>query len=94
MKVRGLLYARELRERVAYIGADIGRGSCRGRGGVTAVGKADVQVDAVGLAGEACRERGEAEAREVGSFALAGGEGVGIVMIAMLFQPRSQTWAR
>ena len=73
VKVRGLLDAWELRERVAYIGADVGRSGRRGRGGATAVGKADVQVDAVGLAGEARRERGEAEAREVRAFALAGG---------------------
>ena len=73
VKVRGLLDARELRERVACIGADVGRwGGC---GGGAAVGKADVQVDALGLAGEARCKRGEAEAREVRAFALAGGGG-------------------
>ena len=73
VKVRGLLDAWKLRERVAYIGADVGRwGGC---GGGAAVREADVQVDAVGLAGKARREWQKAEARKVRAFALAGWEG-------------------
>ena len=94
MKIRGLLYAWELRE----LGADVGRESGCGVGrwvGVAAVGEADVQVDAAGLAGEA-RGKKENEGRrpkrgKSGVSRWPGGSGVGVVMFAMLFQPRSQT---
>ena len=68
MKIRRVRNARQLREPPACVGSWIGRG-----GDVAADGKADVRVDAVGLAENACGERGEAEARETRRFALAVG---------------------